>query len=109
MIWSVTQTRSGWTLAFFVPALIAFLTGVFWLFSGGERSERVDYELALDRNPGQLRLDSQLFDGYLLISSAYERLGFIDVALAAAQEVRRNRSDDAELASTLTRLGERPE
>ena len=53
-----------------------------------------------------LGLDSQLFEGYMLVSSAYERLGFADIALAAAEEARRIRSDDPELASTLARLRE---
>ena len=63
-------------------------------------------ETAVERLNFAVGLDSQLFEGYMLVSSAYERLGFADVALAAAQEARRIRSDDPELASTLARLRE---
>ena len=63
-------------------------------------------ETAVERLNSAVGLDSQLFEGYMLVSSAYERLGFADVALAAAEEARRIRSDDPGLASTLARLQE---
>ena len=63
-------------------------------------------ETAVERLNSAVGLDSQLFEGDMLVSSAYERLGFADVALAAVEEARRIRSDDPGLASTLARLQE---
>ncbi len=54
-----------------------------------------------------LELNSQQFEAYFLVSSAYEQLGHVDTALAAAEEADRIRSDDAELVTTLARLRER--
>ena len=54
-----------------------------------------------------LELNSQHFDAYFLVSSAYEQLGYVDVALAAAEEADRIRSDDAELVTMMARLKER--
>ena len=85
------------------------LNAIAWIEQGRIELRQGNPETAVRRLNAAVQLDSQLFDGYLLISSAYERLGLIDVAWAAAQEARRIRSDDLELASTLARLRERTE
>ena len=54
-----------------------------------------------------LEIDPHSFDAYMLLSSAYEKLGHIKEAIAAVEEAQRIRSDAPEVKTTLDRLNSR--
>ena len=64
----------------------------------GETDQAVDY---LSR---ALEVDPHAFDAYMLLSSAYEKMGHVKEAIAAAEEARRIRANAPEVKATLDRL-----
>jgi tetratricopeptide (TPR) repeat protein len=51
-----------------------------------------------------LEIDTHSFDAYMLLSSAYEKMGHIKEAIAALEEARRIRSNAPEVTAALDRL-----
>jgi tetratricopeptide (TPR) repeat protein len=78
-----------------------------WVERGRIQLRLGDPEAAVRQLNFALELNSQEFDAYVLASSAYEQLGHVEAALAAAEEADRIRPDDGELDATLARLKER--
>jgi tetratricopeptide (TPR) repeat protein len=64
-------------------------------------------EKAVDNLSRGLEIDPHSFDAYMLLSSAYEKLGHIKEAIAAVEEAQRIRSDAPEVKTTLDRLNSR--
>jgi tetratricopeptide (TPR) repeat protein len=62
---------------------------------------------AIDHLSRALEVDPHSFDAYMLLSSAYEKIGHIKEAIAAAEEAQRIRMDAAEVNATLERLKSR--
>jgi Tfp pilus assembly protein PilF len=62
---------------------------------------------AIDNLSRALEVDPHSFDAYMLLSSAYEKMGHIKEAIAAAEEAQRIRSDGPEVKVTLDRLNAR--
>ena len=54
-----------------------------------------------------LEIDSHSYDAYILLSSAYERIGHIREALAAAEEAQRIRPGTPETSTAIDRLNSR--
>jgi len=70
--------------------------------------EQEETEQAVDHLSRALEVNPQSFDAYLLLSSAYEKMGRAKEAVAAAEEAQRIRSDAPEVKATLERLSARP-
>jgi tetratricopeptide (TPR) repeat protein len=66
--------------------------------------DQEDTEAAIDSLSHALEVDPHSFDAYFLLSSAYEKMGHVKEAIAAAEEAQRIRPDAAELKDTLDRL-----
>ena len=66
-----------------------------------------DTDTAIDDLSRALEVDPRSFDAYLLLASAYEKMGHVKEAIAAAEEARRIRPDAAEIKTTLDRLNSR--
>jgi tetratricopeptide (TPR) repeat protein len=66
--------------------------------------EQGDTDNAIDNLSRALETDPHSFDAYMLLSSAYEKMGHIKEAIAAAEEARRIRADAPELKAALDRL-----
>jgi tetratricopeptide (TPR) repeat protein len=62
---------------------------------------------AVDSLSRALEVDPQSFDAYMLLSSAYEKMGHIKEAIAAIDEAQRIRSGAPEIKTTLDRLNAR--
>ncbi len=69
--------------------------------------EQGETDNAIDNLSRALEVDPHSFDAYMLLSSAYEKMGHIKEAIAAADEAQRIRSDGPELKTTLDRLNSR--
>jgi len=67
--------------------------------------EQGDNDKAIDSLSRALEVDSHSFDAYMLLCSAYEKMGHVKEAIAAAEEAQRIRSDAPEVQLTLDRLG----
>jgi tetratricopeptide (TPR) repeat protein len=67
--------------------------------------EQGDTDNAIDSLSRALDVDPQSFDAYMLLSSAYEKMGHNKEASAAAEEAQRIRPDAPEVQSTIDRLG----
>ena len=67
--------------------------------------EQGDNDKAIDSLSRALEVDPHSFDAYMLLSSAYEKMGHVKEAIAAAEEAQRIRSDAPEVQLTLDRLG----
>jgi tetratricopeptide (TPR) repeat protein len=67
--------------------------------------EEDDTDNAIDSLSRSLEVDSHSFDAYMLLSSAYEKMGHTKEAIAAVEEAQRIRSDAPEVQATLDRLG----
>jgi tetratricopeptide (TPR) repeat protein len=67
--------------------------------------EQGDNDKAIDSLSRALEVDPQSFDAYMLLCSAYEKMGHVKEAIAAAEEAQRIRSDAPEVQLTLDRLG----
>ena len=63
-----------------------------------------DTDNAIDSLSRALDVDPQSFDAYMLLASAYEKMGHNKEASAAAEEAQRIRPDAPEVQSTLDRL-----
>jgi tetratricopeptide (TPR) repeat protein len=66
-----------------------------------------DTDTAIDSLSHALEVDPHSFDAYLLLSSAYEKMGHVKEAIAAAEEAQRIRPDASEVKATLDRLSSR--
>ena len=62
---------------------------------------------AIDNLSRALEVDPHSFDAYMLLASAYEKMGHIKEAIAAAEEAQRIRTDSSEVKTTLERLNSR--
>ena len=62
---------------------------------------------AVDSLSRTLEVDPHSFDAYMLLSSAYEKMGHIKEAIAAVDEAQRIRADAPEIKSTMDRLNAR--
>jgi tetratricopeptide (TPR) repeat protein len=69
--------------------------------------EQDQTDQAVDSLSRALEVDSHSFDAYILLASAYEKMGHIKEALAAAEEAQRIRADAPEVKTTLERLNSR--
>jgi tetratricopeptide (TPR) repeat protein len=69
--------------------------------------EQSNTDSAIDSLSRALEVDPQSYDAYVLLSSAYEKMGHVKEAIAAAQEAQRIRVDDPEIKTTLERLNSR--
>src|SRR5215470_8727851 len=69
--------------------------------------EQSNTDAAIDSLSRALEVDPQSYDAYVLLSSAYEKMGHVKEAIAAAEEARRIRADDPEIKTTLERLNTR--
>jgi Tfp pilus assembly protein PilF len=69
--------------------------------------EQLNTDSAIDSLSRALEVDPQSYDAYVLLSSAYEKMGHVKEAIAAAQEAQRIRVDDPEIKTTLERLNSR--
>jgi Tfp pilus assembly protein PilF len=66
-----------------------------------------DTDTAIDNLSRALEVDPRSFDAYFLLSSAYEKMGHIKEAVAAAEEAQRIRPKATEIKTTLDRLNSR--
>jgi tetratricopeptide (TPR) repeat protein len=66
--------------------------------------DQEDTEASIDSLSHALEVDPHSFDAYFLLSSAYEKMGHVKEAIAAAEEAQRIRPDAADLKDTLDRL-----
>jgi len=66
-----------------------------------------DTDTAIDNLSRALEVDPHSFDAYLLLSSAYEKIGHAKEAIAAAEEAQRIRPKAPEIKATLERLNSR--
>ena len=82
------------------------LNSAAWVEQARIRLSQGELEEAVELLNEVLEMNSQYFEAYLLVSSAYEKLGHLDVALGAAEEARRINPEDPELADVLARLQE---
>ena len=64
-------------------------------------------EKAVDSLSRGLEVDPHSFDSYMLLSSAYEKMGHLREAIAAVEEAQRIRSDAPEVKAALDRLNSR--
>jgi tetratricopeptide (TPR) repeat protein len=69
--------------------------------------EQGDTDTAIDNLSRALEVDPHSFEAYLLLSSAYEKMGHTREAIAAAEEAQRIRPDGPEIKATLDRLNSR--
>ncbi len=69
--------------------------------------EQSDTDSAIDSLSHALEADPQSYDAYALLSSAYEKMGHVKEAIAAAEEAQRIRANDPEIQATLERLKSR--
>jgi tetratricopeptide (TPR) repeat protein len=69
--------------------------------------EQSNTDAAIDILSRALEVDPQSYDAYVLLSSAYEKMGHVKEAIAAAEEAKRIRADDPEIKTTLERLNSR--
>jgi tetratricopeptide (TPR) repeat protein len=69
--------------------------------------EQSDTDSAIDSLSRALEVDPQSYDAYVLLSSAYEKMGHLKEAIAAAEEAQRIRTGDPEIKATLERLNSR--
>jgi tetratricopeptide (TPR) repeat protein len=69
--------------------------------------EQGDTDTAIDNLSRALEVDPHSFDAYLLLSSAYEKIGHTKEATAAAEEAQRIRPKAPEIKTTLERLNSR--
>jgi tetratricopeptide (TPR) repeat protein len=66
-----------------------------------------DTDTAIDNLSRALEVDPRDFDAYLLLSSAYEKMGHVKEAVAAVEEAHRIRPNAPEIKATLDRLNSR--
>jgi len=66
--------------------------------------EEADTDDAIDSLSRALEVDPHSFDAYMLLSSAYEKMGHPKESIAAAEEAQRIRPDAPEVQSALDRL-----
>jgi tetratricopeptide (TPR) repeat protein len=69
--------------------------------------EQGETDAAVDNLSRALEVDPHSFDAYMLLSSAYEKMGHIKEAIAAAEEAQRIRADAPDAKATLDRLNSR--
>jgi tetratricopeptide (TPR) repeat protein len=69
--------------------------------------EQGETDQAVDNLSRALEVDPHSFDAYMLLASAYEKMGHIKEAIAAAEEAQRIRGDATEVKTTLERLNSR--
>jgi Tfp pilus assembly protein PilF len=69
--------------------------------------EQSNTDSAVDSLSRALEVDPQSYDAYVLLSSAYEKMGHVKEAIAAAEEAQRIRTDDLEIKTTIERLNAR--
>ncbi len=69
--------------------------------------EQSSTDSAIDSLSRALEVDPQSYDAYTLLSSAYEKMGHVKEAIAAAEEAQRIRANDPEIKATLERLKSR--
>ena len=69
--------------------------------------EQSNTDSAIDSLSHALEADPQSYDAYALLSSAYEKMGHVKEAIAAAEEAQRIRANDPEIKATLERLKSR--
>src|SRR5215475_4275008 len=74
---------------------------------GRANLDQGDTDTAIDSLSHALEVDPRSFDAYLLLSSAYEKMGHVKEAIAAAEEAQRIRPDASEVKATLDRLSSR--
>jgi len=67
--------------------------------------EQGDIDNAIDSLSRALEIDARSFDAYMLLSSAYEKMGHAREAVAAAEEAQRIRPEAPEVTATVERLG----
>jgi tetratricopeptide (TPR) repeat protein len=66
--------------------------------------EQGDMDNAVDNLSRALEVDPHSFDAYMLLCSAYEKMGHTKEAIAAAEEAKRIRADGPEVQAALDRL-----
>jgi tetratricopeptide (TPR) repeat protein len=71
--------------------------------------EQSNTDSAIDSLSRALEANPQSYDAYVLLSSAYEKMGHVREAIAAAEEAQRIRADDPQVKATLARLNSRTE
>jgi len=69
--------------------------------------EQGETDNAVDSLSHALEIDAHSFDAYMLLSSAYEKMGHIKEAIAAVEEAQRIRSGAPEVKAALERLNSR--
>ena len=80
------------------------LNSAAWVEQGKIRLSQGKLEESVDLLNAAVGMNSQCFEAYLLVSSAYEKLGYLDAALGAAEEARRISPDNPDLTDVLARL-----